>query len=256
MLRSFINKAYEGTIWHLEFDELKDTLAIEIRNEQEKQVSFSSLELTTGDINFEYYKTPERWLAGIECVFNGVMLLHYYKHESGPEHKAIIAIDMVTQEELWSNYSIAFDHLTMNGPVAYSTNIQSKKLLLLDIRTGKLLRSYDENTDKVLNNSVVVPKMASPGNLIKGFLPVEPVGNMMHYLNHNIYRIVSLHAFNKETLQQHLFVMKGNDIVYHDLLNTDIQKLQPEAFVLHKNYLVYIKNKSEVKVINLKAAVQ
>jgi hypothetical protein len=58
------------------------------------------------------------------------MLLHHYKHESGPEHKAIIAIDAITSAELWSNYSLAFDHLSVNGPVVYNTNIQPKKLFV------------------------------------------------------------------------------------------------------------------------------
>jgi hypothetical protein len=55
---------------------------------------------------------PERWLTGIEAIYNGVLLLHYYKHESGPEHKTIIAVDATTSAELWSNYSLAFDHLS------------------------------------------------------------------------------------------------------------------------------------------------
>jgi hypothetical protein len=52
-------------------------------------------------------------------------------------------------------------------------------------------------------------------------------------------------------LQQHLYIMDGNEVVYHDLLNQDIQKLQPEAFVLHKNALIYIKNKTEIKVLKV-----
>jgi len=59
-----------------------------------------------------------------------------------------------------------------------------------------------------------------------------------------------LHSF-KDGLKQHLYVIRGVDLIYEDLLNTDIQKMQPESFILYKNSLVYIKNKSELKVINL-----
>jgi hypothetical protein len=48
-----------------------------------------------------------------------------------------------------------------------------------------------------------------------------------------------------------LYVMDGVDKVYENLLNTGIQKLQPEAFILHKNCLIYIENKSCLKVIKL-----
>jgi hypothetical protein len=48
-----------------------------------------------------------------------------------------------------------------------------------------------------------------------------------------------------------LFVMNGGETVYEDLLNADIQKLQPEAFIVHKNRLVYIKNKTDLKGLSL-----
>lgn len=56
---------------------------------------------------------------------------------------------------------------------------------------------------------------------------------------------------NKGNLMQELYVIKNEKLVYRDLLNENIQKLQPEAFVLIKNHLVYIKNKTALKVLNL-----
>jgi len=82
-------------------------------------------------------------------------------------------------------------------------------------------------------------------------LPLAPFGNSVHYLDYNNFRIVSLHTLQAGELKQYLFVMDGADKVYEDLLNTDIQKLQPEAFIIHKNRLVYIKNKTELKVLSL-----
>lgn len=249
MLQPFLSHQLGGTIWRMEIDEITDTLVIEVRNEHDKQTSLTSINLFSGNINFSEYNTPERWLTGIEAVYDGIILLHHYKHESGPEHKAIIAIDGITSAEVWSNYSIAFDHLSVYGPLVYDTAFQNKKLLLADIKTGVTIRPYNEALDKPLQNSVVIPKTTTADELIPGVLP-EVYGNIVYSLNHNNYRIVSLHTFNG-ALQQHLFIMDGFDVVYRDLLNTGIQKLQPEAFVLHKNALIYIKNKAEVIVLAL-----
>jgi hypothetical protein len=84
-----------------------------------------------------------------------------------------------------------------------------------------------------------------------GMLPMAPFGNSVHYLEHNNFRIVSLHTLQAGELKQYLFVMNGGETVYEDLLNADIQKLQPEAFIVHKNRLVYIKNKTDLKVLSL-----
>ena len=251
MLQPFITKALPNTIWRLEIDELTGIMVVEMRNQQQKLVSFSAINLQTGNVHIENYTTPERWLTGIEAVYDGVMLLHGYKHESGPEHKAIIAADAITANELWSNYSLAFDHMSVNGPVVYNTSMLPKKLMLADARTGEIKRPYEMQADKPLTNSIVIPEIATAAELPVLNLPADAYGNIVHYLNHNKYRIVSLHTLKNGALQQHLFVMDGIDVVYQDLINTEIQKLQPEAFVLHKNALIYIKNKAELIVLDL-----
>jgi hypothetical protein len=251
MLQPFISQTFNGTVWRLQIDGQKCIMAVELRNEQDKQTSFVSLNLTTGQVYFDSLVMPERWLTGIEAVYNGIMLLHYYKHESGPEHKTIIAIDAKTAAEVWSNYNLAFDHLSVNGPIVYNTNIQPKKLLLIDVLSGKILRPYDAIQDKPFETEIVIPNMMPASQLVPGSLPAEPYGNMVHYLNHNSYRIVSLHTLKNGELQQLLYILKDTEVVYYDLLNQHIQKLQPEAFVLHKNSFIYIKNKAEIKVLEI-----
>jgi hypothetical protein len=61
-----------------------------------------------------------------------------------------------------------------------------------------------------------------------------------------------LHAFADGTLQQLLYIFTtDNKMVYQDLLNDDIQKLQPESFLLRKGQLIYLTRKSRLKVLNL-----
>ena len=44
---------------------------------------------------------------------------------------------------------------------------------------------------------------------------------------------------------------EGFNKLYEDLLTENVQKLQPESFIMHKDRLIYIKNKSELKVLTL-----
>ncbi|MDB5109963.1 MAG: hypothetical protein JWR67_1077 [Mucilaginibacter sp.] len=248
-LLPFINKQFNGTIWRMEIDSLSETVFVEIRNSEEKKVSFGSVNLLNGNINFDDYTTPERWLTGIETAYDGVLLLHHYLAETSPVHKGLIAVDAVTAQTLWSNYTYAFDYLSLNGPLLYNMQMQPKKLFLADIKTGATNRPHLPQADKELVNSIVAPQ-ALPVTYLKQPLPIEPYGNMMHYLEYNNFRIVSLHSFTADRLQQHLYIMNDHEIVYKDILNDNIQKLQPEAFILHKNQLIYIKNKSKLKVLN------
>jgi hypothetical protein len=251
LLKPFISEQFNDAIWRMEIDEISDIIFTEVRNSEEKQVHFSALSLATGERYFKELTTPERWLTGIEAAYKGVLLLHNYQSASGPSHKGIIAINGLNGEMLWSNYVYAFDHLTVNGPLLYDTHIHPKKLFLANVKTGETTRVYEPTVYAALQNNIIAPQIVTAGALPQKLLPLAPFGNSVHYLEYNNFRIVSLHTLQAGQLKQYLFVMDGTDKVYEDLLNTDIQKLQPEAFILHKNRLIYIKNKSELRVLNL-----
>lgn len=248
----FINQQFHWPIWRLEIDDLSSTLFVELRSSEEKKVSFGAVNLINGQVNFKDITTPERWLTGIETAYNGVLLVHNYQSESGPVHKGLTGIDSTTGQTLWSNYTLAFDHLSVNGPIVYNAQIQPRKLFLADIKTGETLRSYELVIDIAPDNGITSPQLLAADVLKDLQLPAECHANTIHYMEHNSYRIVSLHTFFQEKLKQHLYIINNEGaVVYHDLLNSDIQKMQPEAFVVHKNNLVYLKQRSGLVVLNL-----
>ncbi|MDB5116359.1 MAG: hypothetical protein JWQ79_1851 [Mucilaginibacter sp.] len=249
MILPFINKRLNGVIWRMEIDSLSDTIFLEIRDSADKKVSFTSIDLLSGKTNFTNISTPERWLTGMEAGYDGMLLLHHYQSEKAPVHKGVIAVN-INGEIAWSNYTYAFDHLSVNGPILYNAQIQPKKLFLADIKTGATIRPYEPSIDTEIINDLSIPEILLP-DYLKFELPITPHGGIIHYLEHNNFRIVSLHSLKAGQLKQHLYIMNGIDLVYEDLLNTDIQKMQPESFILYKNSLIYIKNKSELKVLNL-----
>lgn len=247
-----INYQFKSTVWRLEVDPITDTLFAEIRDSADKRVSFSALNLESGEIYFENLPTEERWLTGIETAYNGVLLLHNYQSESGPVHKGLVAIDGKTGKTIWSNYTHAYDHLTENGPVIYDTRLQPPQLFTADIKTGGINKLYQPLIDTGVKNFIILPEVAPVEMASSLSLQLKTFGNTIHYIDHNNFRIVSLHAFADRTLQQLLYIFTSdNKIVYQDLLNDDIQKLQPESFLLRKEQLIYLTGKSRLKVLNL-----
>jgi hypothetical protein len=249
-IQPHISEQFDGDIWRLEIDELSDTIFVEVRNSAEKQVSFSAINLVNGEVYFKNLTTPERWLTGIEAAFDGVLLLHNYQSETGPAHKGLVAIDAHSSKTLWSNYTLGFDHLTVDGPILYDAHFHPRQLFLADIKTGATKRIYEPSVYYALKNSVIVPEITG-AEFAADLSFMHPFGERVHYLEYNNFRIVSLHALKAGTLTQSIFIMDGVNRIYEDLLNSGIQKLQPEAFIMHKNHLIYIKNKSELKVLAL-----
>lgn len=246
----FINEQLNGIIWRIEIDGLSNILFLEVRNTEDREVSFASFDLTTGKINFKQFTLPEKWLTGIEAAYDGVLLLHHYQSATSPVHKAIVAINGLDATTLWSNYTYAFDSLSVNGPIVYNIQVQPKKLFLVDIKTGNMLRQFEPTIDSILPNHIIAPNVL-PLSALSPLITIEPYGNSIHYLEYNNFRIVSLHSFKDGLLKQHLYVMDDANIIYEDIMNDDIQKLQPEAFIIRKNCLIYIKNRSKLKALKL-----
>ena len=251
MLQPHISYQFKSAAWRLDIDTNRNIVFAEIRDPADKKVSFAAININTGQVLFDGLETEERWLTGIETAYNGVLLLHGYQSESSPTHKGLIAIEGETGKTLWNNYTITFDHLSINGPVVYDSRLQPPKLFVIDSKTGAMLRSYEPSIDVEIDNHIALPDDLAHEFWASLPLENEPFGNAVHYLDHNSFRIVSLHTFAEGTLQQHLYIFKGGEIVYQDLLNTGIQKLQPESFLLYKEYLIYLKNQSQLKILNL-----
>ena len=250
-LTTYISHQFNGIVWRMETDPITATLYAEIRNEQEKQVSFASVSLKSGNINFDHLLTQERWLTGIEAACNDILLLHTYQSASSPEHKGLIGINGITGQTLWHDYNQSFSHLSVKGPVIYDMRVQPRQFYIIDIKTGAIISTYNPSIDKDVDNKLVLPAIvtADTANLVE--LPEKPYGNIVHSVYCNGYRIVSLHAQKNFGLTQSLYIFNKGKQIFCDILNAAIQKLQPEAFVLHHHYLIYLKDRSKLNVINL-----
>jgi len=249
-LKLLVAEHFNGQIWRMEIDHMSHTLFAEIRNNDDRTVSFAAVSLVSGETYFKNYTVDESWLTGIETAFDEVLLLHYYQTAASPAHKGLAAVEATTGKVLWHNFNYSFDHLSINGPVVFDARLQPPAYQLADIKTGNIKRRYNPAEDTIADNQIIVPEsIPLPASLPR--LPVEPYRNIVHYVEYHKLIIVSLHALWAGQLRQYLYVIENGQLIFEDILNTNIQKLQPEAFVLYRNQLVYLKDKVEIKVLNL-----
>lgn len=251
LLKSYIQQQFKGQIWKMLIDPEKHFLFIETRDIENRQVSFSGFDLDTGEVTFTNLVPEEKWLTGMESCFNGVLFLHGYESAQSPVHKGIIAIDGASGSVLWQNYTYTIQHISVSGPVAFNAQMQPIKLFVLNAQNGAALRAFDTSHDQDTKQNIIIPDITNVlDNSFQAYVKGEVVGNI-HYIEYNSFRIVSLHTLVKTDLSQILLIMQGEKLVYEDLLVDEIQKLQPEAFIMQHNRLIYIKNKVELKVLNL-----
>ena len=250
-LKPYINQQFNAQIWRLVIDSIAGLLFIETRNSDTREAKFSGIDLKSGNTNFTDFLSEEKWLTGIEGCYNGVLFLHGYQSAQSPVHKGIIALNSAKGHTLWHNYTHAIQCITVNGPIGYNTQLQPPKLLLLDSLNGSTIRQFDPDIDVGIDMEITVPELVELSDPALSLHVEGDIVGKIHYMEYNSFRIVSLHTLIKTELSQVLLIMQGSDLVYEDLLIGKIQKLQPEAFIMHRNQLIYIKNKVELRVLNL-----
>lgn len=251
-LDTTINHVFGSTVWRMQIDEETDMLFTELRDTASKQVSFAGISLATGLLSFNKLIMPERWLTGIETAHHGVLLLHGFQSEVMPVHKGLYGVDETNGNILWTDYHLTFEGISPDGTYVADGRIQPKKLFLINTQTGLRIDTDIPQSVNYPDTLIMLPQMLRADQLPAHLLPLRAEGNMAHYLRHNGFEIVSLHALNRDSLTQYLYIWNDNHkLIFEDIINDGIQKLQPEAFMNYKNQIIWLKNQVELKVLNL-----
>jgi hypothetical protein len=248
-LNPVLDHQFSGLIWKLETDIDNELIYVETRREEDRSTGFSSFSLKTGKKNFLEFIPEEKWLVGMNGGRQGMLFLHGYLSDQTPEHKGIIALDGFIAKQVWADYNLSLEAFTTDGLLAADQRFQSKRTILLDYKTGSIKTASQNQQDDVQQMEYPFSLRLLPENL--SALITGTITGEISCLKYNSFLIISLHTQNNNVLLQELFIIENEVIIYHDLLNEHIQKLQPEAFVVIKNYLVYIKNKNALKVLTL-----
>jgi hypothetical protein len=97
-LEKIINHNFNGKIWNTTFSE--QYCVLEIRDESTRQVSFSCINLLTGDILWENLKPEKSWWLSLVGIFDDCLILHKYSSNQKPEPEGILVLNIESGEIL------------------------------------------------------------------------------------------------------------------------------------------------------------
>jgi hypothetical protein len=242
---------FNAPIWRMQFDAAQPIVYLELRDADSHTVHFAAVNSQTGQAYFNHLQLPEPWFCGIEAGHNGVLLLHGYQAAQSPVHQGITAVDAYTGHVLWTNYVHSFSQLSKQGVWVTDARIKPERLQLLNLQTGQLVPANPALATLPQPTALLLPALAQylPAGL-QNLVDFDTVG-LVHYLEHNGCRIVSLHQPLPNGYRQHLLIEKQGVLYYADVLQQQVQKLQPEAFIVNENTLFYIKQGITLSVLNL-----
>lgn len=244
--------SFPGTIWNTLALPKSDILIIEVRDDKNFQVQFAALDLHRNTFLWKGLQLKETWWIGLTAANEDTLLFHTYIDKGNPDHKNLIAFDIINQRIRWEIGEFSFFDWNDTEIWGYRTKDELIQATI-QIESGEL--SEKNWPDKEVNE---VRSATRPACYVEGtshFQTVEkfiqqktrfkPVKGM-EYLEWNELIIVSLYV-EESGLANYLFVFDQEGKVMLEVkLGEKLTGLGTDTFFMHAGCLFLVKNKSEL----------
>lgn len=250
---------FEQTVWQVAADAGGQLLAVEIRDMQNAQVSFSLLDLKTMSLLFDRYGLEEDWWLSLAAVRNGRLLIKQYRDSQQPEQQGLVAINVRSLEPAWWLENFALTGLDENTVAGKVVSEKGTEEVLIDLQSG-------DRVDRAMKAPEVAPepRYLNPSHYSGDsphFLSVEKfVANTLNlqavgacdYLETGEVIIISFFIRERGGLANELAVFSSDgDLLLHRKIAGKLEAIASGTFFVFDNYLVFIANKTQICVYDL-----
>jgi hypothetical protein len=237
-----IAEQFSGIIWKIRLSATSNLVAVETRDTEHKKVTFSVLDIQNSRVLIKEKAYEESWNLNLAFIGEKNMILNGYEYSGSPESKGLLSVDIRDGSILWQRFNIALNQADDRGVEVFDPRMQPRKYQWINHLNAEVLLSPSDPpaADTILfpepDHSYTLPSFISHGEIIHEILHLDYAGK--HF--------ISFHEKIQNHIQQRVVVYQADKILIDDILISGIQKLQPEAFLIHRNHLLYIRKKQEI----------
>lgn len=268
-MKQKFNHIFSGKIWNTTLG--GGYIALEIRDELSRQVSFSAIDLLTGKVLWENIRPEKSWWLGLVGIFEEYLILHKYSSQQKPEPEGILVLDIQTGEVVLRLDSWAFFGFKETTLVVYQleNNFPIYKNIDLDNKIDKATQSQSLSVTKPLSHKAT----QSPNHSVAKPLSYSTTQTAIHYLEDSphfpvifkfLYRllgieaqkavdyleisnkiIISYYIYREKSFQNYLLVTnRERKILLNDLI-AETEGLGIDTFTVQSDTLLYVKNETQ-----------
>lgn len=248
-MRQLSNLAFsfhvQGVIWKTAIDRKAGKLALEIRNQDELNVSYAILDLVNHTLGEPMLIEGADWWSSLQLFEDGYLFIEKYQDPQNPLDKALIIANSGSGEVL--------KHL----PGHQMIHVRDGKLIYQRIEdpSGQLSEDLPEITMATGNHhfsSPVVFQAGSPSfDVVKEYLSGQDITSLVDYLEVENTIIISYYVGSEKELVRKLVVIREEQEIYHEILDHQMEGIAPEGFFVFNNYLVFIVERKQINAIEL-----
>jgi hypothetical protein len=267
-----------GKIWNTTFG--SNYCVLETRDESKRQVSFSCINLLTGNLLWKNISPEKSWWLSLVGVFDEYLFLHKYSSNQKPEPEGLLILNVQTGETIekldnWIFFNFHENVLTVyqvenNQPVyqykllpstklSVETQTTASKTMVWEITQSSTTQQVERHplnnltTQQVerhpLNNSPLHYPESSPHfptiyKFLYRLLNIDAV-KAVDYLEINNKIIISYYIYSNKLFQNYLLVTnRERKILLNDLI-AETEGIGIDTFSVQSDTLLYVKNENQ-----------
>jgi Domain of unknown function (DUF4905) len=243
-MEEIINHNFNGKIWNSSFSE--EYCVLEIRDESTRQVSFSCINLLTGNILWQNLKPEKSWWLSLVEISDEYLFLHKYSSNQKPEPEGLLVINVLNSEIV----------LKLEDAILYDyrqniLTISDKQSKLKSIKLGPPRKSKDsvEGIIKVLSEKINHYSEDSPHfptiyKFLYRLLNIDAV-KAVDYLEISNKIIISYYIYRDKSFLNYLLVTnRSRQILLNDLI-AETEGIGIDTFTVKSDTLLYVKNQTQ-----------
>jgi hypothetical protein len=219
-------------IWHIFDDEQSETLVIVTKNTEKGITEYHHICLKSGQIKLLDIPLPTQIQWNISKVYQQKIIFQSPISINRPEQQYILVYDVVSKKIVLENYQRGIQTIVQQGIISYLLKIEPKKFDLMPFDKNEMLQ--DLTIDPIGTDHLK--------------LPISAAANLLS-IKHQAFDISA--SLNTAL---HLKVSLNNAIIYEwkaaGILDLSLEN---DYFMVIHDYLLLLKEKNSIEIIELKA---
>ena len=240
-----INHTFQGKIWNTTFG--SDYCVLEIRDETTRQVSFSCINLLTGNVLWENLRPEKSWWLSLVGIFDEFLFVHKYSSNQKPEPEGLLVLAIESGEIVMKLDNWIFFNYKENILTIYQ--LQNNQPIYKDIILEKMVENNIDSSNILDINAVTHYPETSPYfptifKFLYRLLKIDAV-KAVDYLEINNKIIISYYIYSDKSFQNYLLVTnRTHEILLNDLI-VESEGIGIDTFTVKSDILLYVKNQNQ-----------